>query len=493
MLLRDSFGKKESGILMHISSLPSKYGIGSFGIEAYNFIDFLKKSNQRYWQILPLVPTGEGNSPYKSASCFAGEILYIDIDFLVRDGLLNPDDIPNKDFPKNVDFDAVKEFKLPLLRKAAANVDTTSNGYIKFLKENEFWLEYYAIFMAAFDEYTIYSILNLPDGLKYRLPDIIEGFKLTHKEEIAFYKITQYLFFCQYLDLKKYANKCGIKIIGDIPIYISLDSADVWTCPDNFKIGRDFTPILVAGVPPDLFSETGQLWGNPIYDWEYHKKTDFVWWKRRLAHSRKIYDVIRIDHFRAFADYYEIPYGSPDARTGSWQKGVGMPFWNSINKDLGHIDIIAEDLGVSSPEVVQLVNDTGFPNMKVLQFAFSGDPNNPHLPQNFDSNCVCYTGTHDNDTTLGWYLAAPNHERIMADRIYPESKNLPVPFNIIKGAIDSKARLVIIPIQDYLALDSNSRMNMPGIPKGNWTFRVEAGSFTQELADTILKITKSRN
>lgn len=491
MLSRDN--SRESGILMHISSLPSKYGIGSFGIEAYNFADFLKSSNQRYWQILPLVPLGDENSPYKSVSCFAGEILYTDIDFLVRDGLLSEEDIKPFDFPKNVDFDAVREFKMPLLRKAAANFDTDSASYRNFLNENQFWIDDYALLMAAFDDFCVNSVIDLPEGIKYRLPDVLEGFKLTHKKETEFYKITQFLFYEQYFALKKYVNKNGIKIIGDIPIYVSADSADVWAYPDNFKIGRDFTPILVAGVPPDLFSETGQLWGNPIYDWEYQKKTDFLWWKKRLSHSRDIYDVTRIDHFRGFADYYEIPYGSPDARTGTWKKGVGTAFWDSIKRTLGHIEIIAEDLGVVSQEVIDLVNDTGFANMKVLQFGFSGDMSNPHLPQNYNSNCVCYTGTHDNDTTLGWFNSAPSAAQIMATRLFPETKDFSIPYNFIKAAVDSKARLVIIPIQDYLSLGSDARMNIPGVPKGNWSFRIAPDCLTNELAAKIRQTTKSRN
>ena len=493
MLSRDSFSKKESGILMHISSLPSNYGIGSLGIEAYNFLDFLKESNQKYWQILPLVPLGEGNSPYKSASCFAGEILYIDIDFLVRDGLLKKSDIPYYDFPKNVDFDAVRNFKLPLLKKAVKNIDKQSADYLKFLKENSSWIEDYAVFMAIFDEFKIESILDMPENLKYRIPKNLNDFKVVHKDDIEFYMLSQYLFFKQYFALKEYANGLGIKIIGDIPIYIALDSADVWTSPDNFKIGRAFIPESVAGVPPDLFSETGQLWGNPIYDWEYQKQTDFYWWKNRLKFAHKIYDVIRIDHFRAFADYYEIPYGSPDATVGSWRDGVGMEFWNSVKKDLGNIDIIAEDLGEVSAAVVRLVKDSHFPNMKILQFAFSGDIYNPHLPQNYSENCVCYTGTHDNNTTLGWYNAALPHEQMAVDTLYPESDDFPLPHNLIKAAMDSKARLVIIPIQDYLSLDNSGRMNVPGVPKGNWSFRIEKDSICDELLKTVKKITQNRN
>lgn len=493
MLLRGKAEKNESGILLALSSLPSNYGIGTLGIESYNFVDFLKSSKQRYWQLLPLVPLGEGNSPYKSASCFAGEILYIDIDFLVRDGYLTPDDIKQKDFPKNTDYDKVREFKIPLLKKAVENFNTRRSDYIRFLKDNEHWLTDYALFMTALSEQNTESILELEDGIKYRIPLNLKTFAMEHRKEIRFYKITQFLFFSQYYALKRYANKNGIKLIGDIPFYVSLDSAEVWKEPDNFKLGRDFTPVLVAGVPPDVFSADGQLWGNPIYDWEYQRKNEYLWWQKRLKHCKKMYDVIRIDHFRAFADYYTIPYGSPNARSGKWEKGAGLQFWKTVIREIGSLNVIAEDLGSESVETAKLIEDTGFPNMKVLQFAFSGDMQNPFLPKNYNRNCVCYTGTHDNDTTLGWYNSATSKERIMANKTVPYMENSPMPIRMIAAAMNSKAKLVIIPMQDWLCLDSSARMNMPGVARGNWEWRMDSGSLTTSLAEKIKKISKGRN
>ncbi len=493
MLLRGKTVKSESGILLALSSLPSKYGIGSLGIESYNFVDFLKLSRQRYWQLLPLVPLGEGNSPYKSASCFAGEILYIDIDFLVRDGYLNPDDIKEEDFPQNTDYDKVRKFKIPLLKKAAENFNTRRSDYLRFLKDNEQWLNDYAIFMTALEKQNTDSILDLDDGIKYRLPIPLKTFAMENRKEIRFYKITQFLFYSQYYALKRYANKNGIKLIGDIPFYVSLDSAEVWKEPDNFRLGRDFTPVLVAGVPPDVFSEDGQLWGNPIYDWEYQKKNEYLWWQKRLAHCKKMYDVIRIDHFRAFASYYTIPYGSKNAKSGTWEKGAGLAFWNTMQKALGKLNVIAEDLGSDDIETAQLIEDTQFPNMKVLQFAFSGDMQNPFIPKNYNRNCVCYTGTHDNDTTLGWYSLATNKERIMANKIVPYIENAPMPIRMIAAAMNSKAKMVIIPLQDWLCLDSTARMNTPGVPRGNWEWRYTSDALTNSLAEKIRKLSKGRN
>ena len=492
MLLKDKNNKK-SGVLLHLSSLPSKHGIGTLGYEAYKFIDFLKKSGQSFWQMLPLVPIGEGNSPYKSTSCYAGEILYIDLDMLVKEGLLSEKDIPEKQFEGNADYEAVRKFKLPLIKKAAANFDTDNKDYNIFLEENKDWLHDYALFMAISNECRSESIKDFDDNLKYRIPETLEDFEKKHIDEILFYEISQYFFYAQYYELKRYAEKNGIGFIGDIPFYVSLDSAEVWKYPDSFLLERDFTPKAVAGVPPDLFSSTGQLWGNPIYDWEYLKQNGYFWWKKRLAHYSKMYDVVRIDHFRAFADYYVIPNGDADARNGEWKLGAGIDFWNEIRKDLGEIDIIAEDLGGDTEIVQNLVRETGFPNMKVLQFGFSGDPYNPHLPQNFIENCVCYTGTHDNDTTVGWYNSLEGYSKTMADELFPQSEELPLPFNFISAALKSRALLVMIPMQDLLGLDSDSRMNTPGTPEGNWVWRMKKGSLTDALAERLKKLSENRN
>lgn len=494
MLLRGNEVKyaRESGILLHISSLPSPYGIGSLGREAYRFVDFLKKSRQNYWQILPLCPVGKGNSPYSSVSSFAGEMLFIDLDMLVDEGLLNPADIPEEKFPKNVDYRLVRQFKLPLIKKAAENFDTKSRDFKAFLRENSYWLNDYALFMALKEVYRKKSFAELSDGLKYRLPNELEHFKKSHAEQILFYEITQYFFFSQYFKLKSYAEENGIKIIGDIPFYVQYESADVWSRPDNFRLGRDMTPVLVAGVPPDVFSADGQLWGNPIYDWDFQKTTGYEWWKARLSHNAKLYDVIRIDHFRAFADYYTIPYGAKNAKSGKWEKGVGLPFWNIMKENID-AQIIAEDLGGETPEVEKLIHDTGFPNMKVLQFGFNTDLDNPFLPKNYQKNCVCYTGTHDNDTTRGWFEKASEREKLMFSRLVTADKSSSAVLSLIAYAMKSKARMVIIPMQDYLQLDSSDRLNTPGMPYGNWEWRLSADDIDETVSETIKRLCEGRN
>ncbi|MBR7133890.1 MAG: 4-alpha-glucanotransferase [Clostridia bacterium] len=485
--------KRLSGILLSLSSLPSDYGIGSFGREAFSFVDFLKKCRQSYWQLLPLCPVGKGNSPYCSQSTFAGEILLIDIDGLADLGLLDKDDIPQAEFPKNADYSAVRKFKLPLLKKAADNFNVKDSDFIKFKSENKPWLEDYALFMAIKDSICGLPFYRWPEPLKYRIPDALKSFRDEHSEEILFYEITQYIFHRQFSELKSYARQNGVKLIGDIPFYVSLDSADVWSNPNCFRLGRDMTPVLVAGVPPDVFSSDGQLWGNPIYDWDFHKKSGFLWWKNRLQHNAKLYDVIRIDHFRAFADYYTIPYGSPDAKGGKWEKGPGIYFWNTVKPAIANTEIIAEDLGGETREVRELIEQTGFPNMKVLQFAFDSDLKDPFLPKNFQRNCVCYTGTHDNDTTLGWYKTSTTQERLLFSKLVAVDKSSSPALSLIAFGMKSKARTVIIPLQDYMCLPSKDRMNTPGTGEGNWEWRFERGALTEELCNTVLRLSKGRN
>lgn len=493
MPLRDKSERRYSGVLCAISSLPSTYGIGSFGLDAYRFVDFLSESKQRFWQILPLNPLGEGNSPYKSSSTFAGEMLYIDLDFLVRDGLLDVQDIGEYSFSQNVDYKTVREFKLPLLQKAAENFDTKNKNYESFLKENDFWIEDYALFEAALGIYKAKSLVELPDGIKYRVPDVLNEFKKSYESKMNFYKITQYFFFCQYFELKRYANRKGVKIIGDIPFYVSPDSADVWGNPDDFKVGRDFTPTVVAGVPPDRFSESGQLWGNPIYNWHNMKRNAYRWWQSRLGFCRDMYDVLRIDHFRAFANYYQIPYGSETAISGSWEKGEGAAFWDKIRNNIGEINIIAEDLGgEDDPEVIKLLKYTNFPNMKILQFGFTGDMQNRFLPQNYPHNSVCYTGTHDNDTALGWYNSASTKERVIFNTLIRNNANC-VPHDMIRELSKSQSQLCVIPMQDLLCLDSNARMNTPGTTSGNWQWRMSKEDIKEDNAKLLKKLTKERN
>lgn len=492
MPLRDKTQKRYSGILLAVSSLPSNHGIGSFGTAAYKFIDFLKNAHQRFWQILPLNPLGEGNSPYKSSSSFAGEILYIDVDFLIRDGLIQKNDIPDCDFLHNVDYAKVRKLKLPLLKIAADNFDTKNKNYQKFCAQNNFWLEDYACFETAFNVFDAKSTGDLPDGFKYKLPQFIKDFKEKYAKQIEFFKITQYFFFCQYYELKRYANLNGIKIIGDIPFYVSPDSADVWGDPNDFLLDRNFKPTAVAGVPPDCFSCNGQLWGNPVYNWQNMRENDYQWWVSRLAFCREMYDVVRIDHFRAFANYYQIPNGKT-ARDGEWIRGEGALFWNKIKQVLGDVNIIAEDLGgEDDPAVIDLLKYTDFPNMKILQFAFNGDMQNIYLPQNYPYNCVCYTGTHDNDTAIGWYNKASTKERVVFNILMRNNADC-IPYDMIRALSTSDAMLCIIPMQDVLYLDSSARMNTPGTVGDNWIWRMKADDINDDNAKLIKKLTKERN
>ena len=452
MRLKVSFKKQKRGVLLPLSSLPSKHGIGDLGLEAYRFIDLLSGTGQSYWQMLPLCPVGRGNSPYASVSAFAGETLYISLQLLCDDGLLKQSEISNVSFSKNIDYEKVKEFKIPLLRLSVSRFELPNSDYSEFCEKNSYWLDDYANFMSQ-----------------------------NNGDSNDFYKITQYLFFKQYERLHNYAAANDIKIIGDIPFYVDEDSVDVWAHPEIFKLGKDLTPTLVAGVPPDIFSSKGQLWGNPIYNWEYLKAIGYSWWRERMLHNAYLYDVIRLDHFRAFADYYCIPAGSKDAIGGFWQNGVGFDFWSKMIPLLNNTEIIAEDLGgEDSPLVIKLLKKTGFPNMKVLQFAFDSDESDPFLPQNFKRNCVCYTGTHDNDTTLGWYQKATDKEKELFLRLVPQKYPSPV-LNLISFALSSKAKTVIIPFADYLELDSSHRINTPSTPKGNWEWRFLAEEITDEL------------
>ncbi len=493
MPLRGRSKKRYSGVLLAISSLPSKYGIGDFGINAYKFIDFLKQGHQRFWQILPLNPLGEGNSPYKSISCFAGEILYIDLDDLIRRGFLKSKDVSKYTFTQKVEYDTVRKIKMPLLKKAAENFDKNDKSYKAFTAENAWWLDDFALFSSVLSLYGTDSIKRLPDGIKYRMPYDIENFKKEYKHDIDFYKITQFIFYTQYFELKKYANKNGVMIIGDIPFYVSGDSVDVWANPDDFKVDINFTPTAFAGVPPDIFSKTGQLWGNPIYDFKNMREGGYAWWCKRLGFCGQIYDVLRIDHFRAFANFYEIPKGCKDAVCGSWQKGERENFWDTVTDKIGNINVIAEDLGgEDDPDVIELLKHTDFPNMKILQFGFDGDINNIYLPQNYPYNCVCYTGTHDNDTSRGWYENADIKTVVVFDSFLHDT-DIPPAHRLIRAASKSAAMLCIIPMQDLLNLDSSARMNTPGTPRGNWQWQMSENDINPDNARLIKKLTKERN
>ncbi len=489
MLLRVRRSKK-SGILLPLFSLPSKYGIGSLGLEAYNFVDFLKNAGQSYWQLLPLCPVGKADSPYSSVSSFAGEILYIDLDFLVRDGLLKKEDIPVEFFPEKVDYKACRDFKIPLLKKVAESFNKYDKDFLKFKEENEFWLRDYSIFMTLSEVFETKNFRLWDKDYKYRNRVVLEEFCRQHEEKIDFFEITQFLFYKQFFELKAYASQNGIRLMGDIPFYVSYLSADVWSRPFCFKLGLDLTPVLVAGVPPDMFSKNGQLWGMPIYDWSFLKNNGYPFWRERLSFNCKLYNALRIDHFRAFADYYTIPFGAKTAREGSWQKGVGYDFFRELRPVLRDTEIIAEDLGEENENTARLIKKTGFKDMRVLEFAFDSGKSDPFLPKNFGRKSVAYTGTHDNNTVIGWYKTASDSEKKLFKQLVPDiysSHSL----NLISYALKSRAELVIIPLQDYLELDETARINTPSTEKDNWCWRVEKERLNKQTAELIKKLTKS--
>ncbi len=493
MPLKDNTLKRYSGVLLAVSTLPSPCGIGTFGKAAYDFVDFLAEAKQHFWQILPLNPLGEGNSPYKSVSSFAGEILYIDLKLLACDGLLSETDLLKLENSENVNYKKVREQKLPLLFKAAKKFNAKNGNYKKFLKQNRWWLQDYATFVTALAVYKADKIGDLPCGIKYRLPDEVEKFEKEHREKIELYKILQYFFYCQYYALKRYADSKSVKIIGDIPFYVAPCSADVWVEPDNFCVDRNFTPCLTAGVPPDKFSTTGQDWGNPIYNWDNMRENGYRWWQKRLEFCRDMYDVLRIDHFRAFANYYCIKNRTQNGFDGVWRTGVGTDFWNTIKQNMGEINIIAEDLGGEDDlQVQKLLQDTEFANMRVLQFAFTGNTSNGHLPQNYCYNCVCYTATHDNNTTQGWYNSANLKEKAMAKSLTQNGENN-IAHNMIRELSKSSAMLCIIPMQDLLCLDSCDRMNTPATKNGNWQWRLKSDFLNCENAKLLKRLTAERN
>lgn len=482
---------RASGVLMHISSLAGDYGIGTLGKNAYDFVDFLAKNEQSYWQILPLCPTSMGgcNSPYQSESTFAGNPLFIDLELLKKDGFLNADDLKgNKQKnTKRVDYNSLYQTRQKVFLKVYESfIENTPEDFASFCKEHKFWLDDYALFMAIKYDSKNKPITSWQADIRYREKNAIKRLKTKFKSEILFYKMLQYFFFKQWYQLKEYANKKGIGIIGDIPIYVSLDSADVWSNPKNFMLNSKLVPTVVAGCPPDKFSVNGQLWGNPVYDWENLKKDGYGWWIARIGHSLKMYDAIRIDHFRGFDSFYCVPYNSKTARIGSWVEGPRMDFINKIKENFKDAKIIAEDLGFLTNSVRDLLKSSGYYGMKILQFAFSGNDGKDYLPHNYTKNCVVYTGTHDNDTICG-YLKFAKAEEINYARRYLRTENLKE--GIIAAALASTSNLSIIPMQDILGLDYTARMNIPATVSGNWEWRCSEKELT-EVNDFLLKNTR---
>lgn len=492
--------ERSAGVIMHIASLPGKFGIGTFGKEAYEYVEFLYKSGMRYWQILPLGQTGYGDSPYQSFSAFAGNPYFIDFDILKDEGILSKAEYINENYGDNeeyIDYGLLFNIKYIVLRRAYENFKKSHNFLLKeyfesFKEENNWWLDNYSLYMAVKGKFNLASWQEWDDDIKKRRPEAIELYRNELSDEIEFWSFIQFLFFKQWNELKSYANEKGIKIIGDMPIYVAEDSADVWSNPEAYLIYEEtLKPISIAGCPPDAFSETGQLWGNPLYDWNYMEKTGYKWWIKRVEESLKIYDVVRIDHFRGFESYWEIPYGDTTAINGEWVKGPGIKLFNAIKESLGEINVIAEDLGFLTNEVKEFLEETGFPGMKVLQFAFDEREESNYLPHTYTNNCIAYTGTHDNDTFRGWFELTGNKSDVKYCKEYlalteEEGYN----WGFIRGAWASVADVSIALMQDFLNLGNETRVNFPSTLGGNWKWRIKEGSYNTELADKIYKYTK---
>lgn len=485
---------RESGVLLPVASLPSDYGIGCFSKEAYEFVDQLKAGGQKNWQILPLGPTGYGDSPYQSFSTFAGNPYFIDLETLIKEGLLTREECDACDFGDNaefIDYEKIYFSRFKILRKAFERF-VPDEEFETFAEENKAWLGDYALYMAIKNSLGGISWSQWPAELKRRVPEAMEEKKKELEEEIQFIRFQQYEFTKQWTRLKKYANDQGIRIIGDIPIYVAFDSADAWANPQLFQFDEECTPIAVAGCPPDAFAATGQLWGNPLYDWEYHEKTGFAWWIQRLEYCYKLYDVVRVDHFRGFDEYYAIPYGDKTAENGKWRKGPGLELFKAVKKAMGEMSIIAEDLGYLTDSVRQLVKDTGYPGMKVLQFAFDSREESDYLPHNYEHNCVVYTGTHDNNTILGWLDEMAPEDRLLAERYLDNryTRKEDMPWDFIRLAMASVADLAITPIQEFLCLGGEARINRPSTLGTNWKWRLLKGQITHEVTGKMYDMTK---
>lgn len=483
---------RRCGVLMPVSSLPTRFGIGGFSKEAYAFVDFLAASGQSLWQILPLGPTGYGDSPYQSFSTFAGSPYYISLDALIEEGLLTGKECASVDYgdnPEKVDYEKIYQTRFKLLRKAYERADVDQNAsYKAFVEENKEWLKDYAMYMAIKDSLGGIPWIEWDEDIRLRKPRAMAAYEKKLSDDIAFYSYQQYLFSSQWMALKAYANGKGVRIIGDIPIYVAFDSADTWANPELFQLDKDNVPIAVAGCPPDAFSATGQLWGNPLYKWEYHEETGFAWWMRRLAHCFRIYDIVRIDHFRGFDEYWAVPYGDETAEFGEWRPGPGYKLFETMKTTLGNREVIAEDLGFLTPSVLKLVKKTGYPGMKILQFAFDSREENDYLPHNYGKNCVVYTGTHDNDTVNGWIPSLKRKDLAFAKKYMGVRRNADICGSLIRMALSCVADTAVIPMQDYLGLGHEARFNTPSTLGGNWEWRMKGDACTAELSAHMFEL-----
>ncbi len=485
---------RKSGILLPVSSIPSKYGIGTFSKQAYDFIDSLEKAGQSYWQILPLGPTGYGDSPYQSFSTFAGNPYYIDLETLIEEGYLTKDDCEKCDFGDDdeyIDYEKIYLSRFKVLKIAFQNSNVVNEAdFQNYVRDNRYWLDDYALYMAVKNSFDGKSWSEWDEDIKLRKPAAMEYYREKYAEEVMFYQFQQYLFAKQWSALKEYANQKRIQIIGDIPIYVAFDSADTWANPELFQLDDMLTPIAVAGCPPDAFSATGQLWGNPLYRWEYHKETGYAWWMKRIAYCYELYDVVRIDHFRGFDEYYSIPFADETAEFGHWEKGPGYDIFKAIKEKVGNKPVIAEDLGFLTESVIKLVKKTGYPGMKILQFAFDPREESDYLPPNFVANSIVFTGTHFNDSFLGWYNSLSRRDKAFARKYLNIRTNKDVQWEFIRAAMASVSETCVIPMQDYLGLGAEARINIPSTLGINWKWRMLSGQFTDELAQHILDMTK---
>lgn len=487
---------RKQGVLMPVTSIPSRYGIGTFGIESYRFVDFLEKAGQKLWQILPLGPTGYGDSPYQSFSTFAGNPYLIDLEFLIEDGYLTREECDSYDFgddPHYVDYEKIYFSRFQVLRTAFERAKKSgllkSEEYRQFTERNAYWLEDYALYMAVKNRFGGVCFLEWDEDIRLRKKPALRKYRKELAGEIRFYEFQQYLFEHQWKALKAYANEKGIEIIGDIPIYVAFDSADTWANPKLFQLDENGLPIGVAGCPPDCFAETGQLWGNPLYDWNYHRETGYEWWMQRFERCYELYDVVRVDHFRGFDEYWFVPYGDETAQFGHWEPGPGYDLFRTMKRKLGHRKVIAEDLGFMTNSVRRLVKRTGFPSMKVLLFGFNAWEDSEYLPHNYDKNCVVYTGTHDNETAAGFVENMKRKDAKFAKK-YLHCKGKQLCREMIRAAVSSVADTAIIPIQDWLELDNSARINLPSTIGNNWKWRMDADALDDKLAKEMYRMAR---
>ena len=487
---------RSSGVLMHISSLSSPFGIGTMGKEAREFVDFLEKSGQSYWQILPICPTSYGDSPYQSYSTFAGNPYFIDLDILEKEGYLKKAEYENIDWestPDKVNYGALYNKRYPVLKLAVERfLKEVSEPFETYCRENAYWLDDYALFMTLKDLHggLAWNEWKLP--LKNHEEAALSEVSIQYKNEILFWKVLQYWFFEQWNELRAYANEKGIDIIGDIPFYVAFDSVDAWAHSELFRLDENRRPVDVAGCPPDGFSATGQLWGNPLYNWEVHEKSHYAWWIQRIGYLTKVYNVLRIDHFRGFDCYYAIPGDAPDASSGRWMEGPGMKLFRAMEETIGPQRIIAEDLGFLTESVKKLLKDSGFPGMKILEFAFDTreSSHEDYLPYNYPPHCVAYTGTHDNDTIQGWFTSARQEDVDFAKAYLHLDDPSDYHWGMMRALWASTAEFAIVQAQDLLGLGSESRMNTPSTMGGNWVWRALPGSFNDGLAEKLARYTK---